>query len=229
MAKLTPLEAAPSMTERVYDSLKIAITSLALRPGEAIVEAHIGRQLGVSTTPVREALQRLAQEELVVLGRYRGATVVEITEREVREIYQIRATIEPLAARLAVPALTDLDLAEMEDSIHHALLAITRREWQELSYWNRRFHGAFIRRCDNARLRRILDNLQDHNRLIALLTWEDRGYDEHEHDEHLAILEAAVKRDADLAAERLHQHIARFGNAVIEIWSRRSAASAVAD
>lgn len=229
MTQLTPLERAPSVAERVYDSLKSAITSLALRPGEPIVEARVARQLSVSTTPVREALQRLAQEDLVVLGRYRGASVVHMTERDVREIYQIRATLEPLAARLAVPALTDLDLAGMEESIHHASLAITRREWEELSYWNRRFHGTFIRQCDNARLRRILENLQDHNRLIALLTWEDRGYDEHEHEEHLAILEAAVQRKADLTEERVHQHIARFGKAVIEIWSRRYELSASTD
>lgn len=229
MAQLTTLEVAPSTTERVYTKLKDAITSLELRPGETIVEGTIARQLGVSTTPVREALQRLAQADLVVLCRYRRATVREMTETDVREIYQLRETLEPLAARLAVSALTDTDLAGMERSIRLASAAIARRDWGELSHLNRGFHGAFMRRCSNARLRRVLENLQDHNRIIALLTWEGRGYDQLEHDEHLAVLEAALAGDADATADRLRQHIARFGRDVVDIWSHDPARAASAD
>jgi DNA-binding GntR family transcriptional regulator len=222
MIELPPLSDEPSRSDRVYLRLKEAITSVSLRPGSSLVEAEVARQLGVSTTPVREALQRLGQDGLVVHSRYRGATVVEITETDVREIYELREAFEPMAARLAVPNLTAADFAQMGNAIGCASSAIARGEWRELSHWNRIFHGTLIRRCQNSRLRRVLETLQDQNRIIALLTWEGRGYDEEEHDEHTAILEAALAREADLAATHLQRHIARFGHDVVRIWEGRS-------
>jgi len=222
MIDLPPLSIDSSRSERVYLQLKEAITSVSLRPGSSLGEAEVARQLGVSTTPVREALQRLRQDGLVVLSRYRGATVAEITETDVREIYELREAFEPMAATLAVPVLTEEDIAEMRSAIAHASSAITRGEWRELSHWNRTFHGTLIHRCQNRRLRRVLETLQDQNRIIALLTWEGRGYDEQEHDEHTMILEAASRREPDLAAEHLRHHIARFGRDVVRMWQQRS-------
>ncbi|MEA2530268.1 MAG: hypothetical protein QOG89_1912 [Thermomicrobiales bacterium] len=225
MSILNPLGADPSTSDRVYLRLKEAIASAALRPGESVVEAEVARQLGVSTTPVREALQRLGQEGLVVLNRFRGATVVELTDVDVREIYELREALEPLAAKSAVPLLTSEDLAAMREAIDRAAMAIGVGDWQELSQWNRRFHATFIDRCPNLRLRRTLATLQVQNRIIAVVTWQGRGYDNKEHTEHEAILEAAALGDADEAADRLRRHIARFGAAVIEIWAGRLAPS----
>jgi DNA-binding GntR family transcriptional regulator len=222
MVELAPLSSDHLRSEHVYLRLKQAITSIALRPGTPLVETEIARQLGVSTTPVREALRRLGQEGLVVLNRYRGAAVVEITQTDVREIYELRESLEPMATRLAVPVLTEADVAQMRQTIDRASYVIAQGEWGELSQLNRAFHGVLIDRCQNARLRRVLETLQDQNRMIALLTWEGRGYDEQEHAEHMAIFEAASARDADLAAERLRQHIARFGRQVVTIWENRA-------
>ena len=222
MIELPALKADHSRSDRVYLQLKESITTVSLRPGTSLGEAEIARQLGVSTTPVREALQRLGQDGLVVLSRYRGATVAEITETDVREIYELREAFEPMAAKLAVPNLTERDFEEMRNAIARASAAITRGEWQELSHWNRAFHGTLIRRCQNSRLRRVLETLQDQNRIIALLTWEGRGYDEQEHDEHTLILEAASQREPDLAAEHLRRHISRFGRGVVQIWEDRA-------
>jgi DNA-binding GntR family transcriptional regulator len=222
VATLSPLTTDRSRSDRVYLRLKEAITTLALRPGAPLIETEIARSLGVSTTPVREALQRLGQDGLVVSNRYRGATVSAITERDVREIYELREAFEPLATRLAVPVLTEADLDEMRQTLRRASSLIAEGDWRELSHLNRQFHGVLIGRCPNGRLRRVLDTLQDQNRIIALLTWEGRGYDAHEHDEHVAILDAADRRDAALAAEHLRRHIARFGRDVVRIWEERS-------
>jgi DNA-binding GntR family transcriptional regulator len=223
---LAPLSSDRTRSERVYLHLKEAITTLAIRPGSPLVETELARLLGVSTTPVREALQRLGQDGLVVQNRYRGATVITITEKDVREIYELREAFESMAARMAVPVLTEGDLDAMRDAVASASAAIDRGEWRELSHWNRTFHGTLFRRCPNGRLQRVLDGLQDQNRMIALLTWEGRGYDEQEHAEHMAILEAAALRQADLAAEHLQRHIARFGRDVVRIWEERSASTA---
>jgi DNA-binding GntR family transcriptional regulator len=222
---LTPLSSDRTRSERVYLHLKEAITTLAIRPGSPLVETDLARQLGVSTTPVREALQRLGQDGLVVQNRYRGTAVVTITADDVREIYELREAVESLAARLAVPVLTEADLSAMREAVANASSAIDRGEWRELSRRNRTFHGTLINRCPNGRLRRVLEGLQDQNRMIALLTWEGRGYDEQEHAEHLAILEASSQRQAELAAELLRRHVARFGREVLRIWEERSAAT----
>jgi DNA-binding GntR family transcriptional regulator len=220
--ELPPLNTDRSRSDRVYLLLKEAITSIALRPGTPLVETEIARRLGVSTTPVREALQRLGQDGLVVSSRYRGTIVAEITTADVREIYELREVVEPMATRLAVPILSDGDIDEMRRILDRAACQIARGERRELSQLNRAFHGILIEHCRNGRLRRILETLQDQNRIIALLTWEGRGYDDQEHAEHTAILEATARRDADLAAERHRLHIARFGRNVLEIWEDRS-------
>jgi len=223
MPNLVPLGANTSTSDQVYLRLKEAITSTALHPGESLVEAEVARTLGVSTTPVREALQRLGQDGLVTLHRFRGATVIELADADIQEIYELRQVLEPLAAQSAVPLLTHVDLAAMREAIDQAAVAIGEGDWRELSKWNRRFHAAFIERCSNHRLRRSLATLQDQNRIIALLTWEGRGYDAQEHAEHEWILDAAMAGHAEQTADRLRRHIARFGAVVTDIWAGQAA------
>jgi DNA-binding GntR family transcriptional regulator len=127
-----------------------------------------------------------------------------------------------MATRLAVPVLTEADVAEMRRILDRAASQIAQGELRELSQLNRAFHGILIRRCENGRLRRVLETLQDQNRIIALLTWEGSGYDDLEHDEHMAIFTAASRGEADLAAEQHGRHIARFGRKVLRIWEERA-------
>lgn len=222
MSQFRPFDTAPSLTDRVAASLREAITSLELAPGAAIVEATIARQLGVSTTPVREALHRLAKDGLVALNPYRGATVVNLTVEDVQEIYQLREVLEPLAIKLATPRLTERDIAAMQTLLDEAAAAIVEHDQQELSLYNRRFHGMFIAQCGNDRLRQMLENLQELNRIIALRTWRHRGYDEREQAEHLAILDAVQRRDGNGAAERVRLHIVRFGQSIVSVWDEES-------
>jgi DNA-binding GntR family transcriptional regulator len=209
---------APSRADWVYSNLREAIVSLAILPGEAIVEADVASRFGVSTTPVREALQRLAKDGFIVLSRYRGATVVKLDQHDVQEIYQLREVLEPLAVRLAVPQLTDADLSAMSVLLEEATHALTLDDWDQLSRLNRQFHGMFIANCGNQRLRQVLENLQEQNRIIALLTWKNRGHDLQEHQEHRAILHAVLQRDGKAAAESLRQHIVRFGSSMLSDW-----------
>ncbi len=218
MENLVPVKANPSMSDYVADTLRDAITSLRLVPGSPIVEATVARQLGVSTTPVREAFHRLAKDGLVVLSRYRGAIVVKMSARDVGEIYQLRQVLEPLTVRLAVPHFTADDVAAMGALLERAGRAIVDRDLNELSRCNREFHGMFMARSGNNRLRSILENLQDQNRIIALLAWRNRGYQTLEHEEHSAIFAAVQSGDSESAAAATHHHVTRFGRAIVEAW-----------
>lgn len=210
---------APSRADWVASNLREAIVSLDMPPGQAIVEADVARQFGVSTTPVREALQRLANDGLVVLSRYRGATVVNLVERDVREIYQLREVLEPVAVRLAVPHITDAEVAAMDLLMEEAAHAMTLGDLDRLSRCNRRFHGMFIASCGNERLQQVLENLQEQNRIIALIAWQNHGHDVREQEEHRAILEAVRRRDSEAAGECVRRHILRFGQSIIGAWT----------
>jgi DNA-binding GntR family transcriptional regulator len=225
MENLVPVKANPSMSDYVADTLRDAITSLQLAPGSPIVEATVARQLGVSTTPVREAFHRLAKDGLVVLSRYRGANVVKMSVRDVNEIYQLRQVLEPLTVKLAVPNFTADDVAAMGALLERAGRAIVDRELAELSRCNREFHGMFMVRSDNDRLRSILENLQDQNRIIALLAWRNRGFQPLEHEEHSAIFDAVKAGDAERAAAAAHHHITRFAQATVAAWAEVEAAN----
>jgi DNA-binding GntR family transcriptional regulator len=220
---------APSRADWVFENLREEIVSLDIEPGAAIVESDIARRFGVSTTPVREALQRLAKDGLVVLSRYRGATVLKLEERDVREIYQLREAVEPLAVRLAVPQLTEAEISSMASLLGDAEEALTLGNWDKLSQCNRQFHGIFITRSGNKRLQQVLENLQEQNRVIALLTWRTHGHDVREQEEHLAILEAVRARDGELAAERLREHIVRFGAWALKDWHGDQSRSSISE
>lgn len=209
----------PSMSDYVAANLKEEILSLSIQPGGALAEAEVARRYGVSTTPVREALQKLSRDGLVVLSRYRGATVVNLTEDDVREIYQLRESLEPLAIRLSVPRFTDEDISTIEDLLAKAEGVMGNDDLQDLGGYNRSFHGVFIARCGNQRLRQMLENLQEQNRIIALRYWQLRGFDKREHEEHRSVFQAVRQRDGERGAELLRQHIVRFGDAVVQAWS----------
>jgi DNA-binding GntR family transcriptional regulator len=218
MEKLSRVKTTPSMSDHVASTLRDAITSLQLAPGSPIVEATVAKQLGVSTTPVREAFHRLAKDGLVVLNRYRGATVVSMSREDVDEIFQLREVLEPLAVRLAVPNFTQADVTLMRDLLQRAGHAISQKDLSELSHCNREFHGMFMARNGNERLQSILQNLQDQNRIIAILAWQNRGYQTREHEEHLTIFDAVQRGDAERAADLTYHHVRRFGQSIVSTW-----------
>lgn len=132
-----PLERR-SAFEVVYESVRYAILTGAFRGGQHLVQANLAESLGVSTTPVREALRDLASEGLVELDQHRGAVVRQVGLEEVKDIYEVRSVLEPLLARRAAERISEdqVDqLARLQDLMDGTEDA---REWVEL---NTRFHG----------------------------------------------------------------------------------------
>ena len=109
--QLEKVGAPLSLKDRAYAAIKEAILSLKLQPGTLLVETELARQLGISKTPVRDALQELEREGLVTRILFKGTYVTEVSARDAEEIFQLRAVLEGLAARLATPRLTPEDLA----------------------------------------------------------------------------------------------------------------------
>jgi DNA-binding GntR family transcriptional regulator len=214
--------AAPSRTEAALDALKHAILAGELRPGQGLVETELAQLLGVSKTPVREALKTLAGAGLVTMSPYRGATVRAIDPASAAAIYDLRLLLEPEAVRRAAGAGAERRGTEGPGGasgadaapwlIAQAALAASdaAADQAQRSLANRAFHRALYLGCGNALLVKTLDDLRDQTALVSVLSWEQGASWEQEAAEHRAILAAARSGAAEEAAALLHAHIAGF-------------------
>lgn len=212
-----------SLRDRAYDDIREAILTGALRPGERIKERDVAAQMGISTTPVKEALRRLEQDGLVVSQPRRGALVGPLVITPPAEILQIRADLEGYAARLAAEkmppaqkrALTD-ELAQLE-----ALAVESAEDRSVVAEATSAFHHSIRRGADNVFLERFLDTLAPFDRTIRIKSTLDPVEWALDRTEHREILEAILAADGDTAERVMHEHIHR----VIAFHARDSAAA----
>jgi DNA-binding GntR family transcriptional regulator len=205
--RLERITAPVSLKDHAYLAIKRAILSLDLKPGDALVESELAEQLGISKTPVRTALHELESEGLVTRVLYKGTYVTEVTPRDVREIFQLRAVLEGLAARLATPLLEECELAQARDLLQSMESALETGDRRAASQFGAQFHYLILQGADNERLQLIWHNLDDHTKRFRLMSDQISGRLEKSVGEHWRILEALEQRDPDLAEQRLKVHL----------------------
>ena len=208
-------ETALSLTDRAYNTIREAILSSRVVPGQPLIESQIARELAMSKTPVREALQRLTTENLVVLDRFRGATVRPVSPELIRNVYEVRELLEPLATRQAVPRLTDEAFERLENAVRTAERALAAADVPSLGEANRAFHSVFVEYASNSYLEGILTQIQDQIRVFSVVIWISAETRLRELREHIEIIDAARRRDADLASTLMAEHLATFEADVI--------------
>jgi DNA-binding GntR family transcriptional regulator len=197
--------ALPSRTEAVLEAIKHAILSGELKPGQALVETELAARLGVSKTPVREALKTLAGTGLVTMSPYKGGAVREMDRDHARCIYDMRLLLEPVAAGRTVATRGDWSAAR------RALDAADQSaDAAERSLANRAFHREMYLGCGNPLLVRTLDDLRDQTALVSAAAWAQRPSWEREAAEHRAILAAAENGDGDDVRNLMRSHISSF-------------------
>lgn len=198
--------AIPLRTAAVLDAIKRAILAGELQPGQSLVEADLAQALGVSKTPVREALKTLAGAGLVTMSPYRGAAVRVIDGEQAYSIYDLRLLLEPEAVRRAVShGGSGLDAAR--EALDRADASSGEAE---RSLANREFHRALYAGCGNPLLVGVLDDLRDQTALISAAAWQQEPSWGQEAGEHRAILAAAAAGDATRASTLLAAHIGSF-------------------
>lgn len=205
---LSPVAKSTTRTDLVADAIRTAILSGRIAQGETLVERRLAERLGVSKTPVREALIGLAATGLVVIGPNRGVTVRVVGRADLRKAYEVRLLLEPWAIGRTAAAGHATDGARAALAEARALLAGT--DTAALSLANRRFHRELYARCGNELVVAQLDTLQDLAALGSVtVLWRDRPTWPEEHEEHEAILAAAEAGDAALAERLTRRHIER--------------------
>lgn len=182
-----------------------------VRTGEPLVERALAERLGVSRTPVRETILRLAKEGLVRIVEHRGAFVADYTIEDVIEIYQVREGLEPVAARLSCGHIDSADLDRFEKQFRRYKSARSPQDddplaWRQLG---RDFHDLFIRASHNCRIIHALDGLRSQTELVRGLSrpTSDRAVARSSIDEHLEILRALRGGDPQRAEKAVRMHL----------------------
>ena len=195
------------LERRVYEALRNEILSGALAPGDQLVEARIAEELGVSKTPVREALIRLQRDALVEIEPYRGARVIEPSDRDVVEISELRLLIERAVVRdLAGRRPADV-IAALERSIAESKRALAAGERERFLARLQEFSDILADACENTRMVKVLTDLRSVLQVIGGSSLRAPGREERSIAEHKAILEAIKAGDADAAAAAEEAHI----------------------
>ena len=222
---LQPVERAASLGDRVYEMLRDYLRSGQVRWGESLREATLAARLGVSRTPVREALARLASEGLVH-AHGRSFTVPELTEDDLEDIYELRVLLETEAVRQAA-ALEDPAerLVEVRRALEQTEAAHARADAEGFIAGNSRFRAAWLGMVRNRRLARTVGLYADHVRALAMLTLGDpqrqkvvlRGMKD--------ILRALERRDEREAAKAMKRYLGISRSAMLQAAGRLSSAA----
>jgi DNA-binding GntR family transcriptional regulator len=212
--------ASGSLRERAYNHLQRGIASGELLPDSVISEVVLARQLKMSRTPVREAINQLVAEGLLEQTPNRGTLVVRLKRQDVIELYELREALEVYAARKAAQVTlrpADLErweqfsneiLALRDELRHSAHPTLSREQMRRFVTSDLSFHNMLMRMSVNARILKVLN---DTRLLIRIFGMERPGYDcadlERIHHQHASIIAAIKSRDSEAASQILTQHI----------------------
>ncbi|OZI31333.1 GntR family transcriptional regulator [Bordetella genomosp. 10] len=201
--------ASDSTVDRAYDQVKVMAVSYRFKPGERINEPALARHLGISRTPLREALNRLNTEGLLTSSPGKGFFCRELDAREIYSLYEMRKIIETGAARLAVARAGDEEIAALADFLERARPGSSSLSTMALAELDETFHQRLMALSGNAEMLQVLRNINERIRFVRWIDIEQadkrRGVP-HDHDAVVAALRA---RDADLCASVLEKHIDR--------------------
>lgn len=190
------------------------IISGELQSGERLIETKVAKELGISQSPVREALRELEVMGLVEIKPYSGCFVLPMDEKRLRQVYDLRALLESFAAREGVSQLSDEDLQNMEDILAQMCHAADAGDKVELSNYDVQFHNAIVASAQNAMLEKMW-------KLVGAPQWTSVtiGFHQDLHyfpDNHRPLLELCRARDAEGTAMELNRHFQVARDTVLE-------------
>ena len=199
----------------VFNTLRKAILKGELKPGERLMEIALAERLGVSRTPVREAMRKLELEGLVVMIPRRGAQVANITEKDLNDVLEVRIALENLSIENACARMTEEQLAELKRAGRNFEETIKEGNLVKLAEADVAFHEVIYKASDNRRLNQVLNNLREQiyrYRVEYLKEEETRNVLVKEHEE---IYGAIKNRDVKKAQEISFRHIENQREAII--------------
>jgi DNA-binding GntR family transcriptional regulator len=204
-----PIASNFSLKDRIYDALKETIAHINIYEGEGeprLDERQLSADLGVSRTPVREALARLEQEGLVRIIPRRGVFVARKSKKEIIEMIAVWAALESMAARLVTENATDAEIASLREMFVTFEDDKIQANIDEYSGTNIRFHQAILKLSKSGLLNSLTETLFIHMRSIRARTIGEQDRASRSIIDHINIIEALERRDTELAERLVRQH-----------------------
>jgi DNA-binding GntR family transcriptional regulator len=205
---IAPINSRP-VREQVYEALKGAITSGRFSIGETLPERELAASLGVSRTPLREALIILQQEGLVAIRPYRGVEVVGVSRRQYLDQMELRELLEAHAARRTAEQMSQEDRLALQALFDRLAPRIESRDMDAFVELNAGFHAAVARGSRNAELERLIDTYEERETRYLHTIARDPGMSDmlQSYKEHCGILQALLERDAEEASRLMAAHV----------------------
>lgn len=196
-----------SLRGRVFNKIREDILAGAYQENEELKENTIALELGVSRTPVREALRQLELEGLVTIIPNKGAYVTGITSKDIHDIYIIRSYLEGLCAKWACENITEAQIEALDEIVYLSEFHARRGHNEQLVELDNKFHDLIYRASGSKILDHVLSDFHHYVERIRKITLSRTQRATKSNEEHALILDAIKKRDGDLAEKLAHEHI----------------------
>jgi Transcriptional regulators len=219
---LTKLARAISCKEQVYEKLKTAIINQVLKPGERLNERILAENLGISRTPLREALHRLESEGWIFTKPWKGTYVSNITEQDIEEVFQLRGTLEIMVIELITQQMNPEQLLRI-DEIHQMQIRLGDEfKAGEFIEIDKSFHMYLAELTGNKRLIQILGNLSDMMQRLGITAIQTNERYRETLQEHTSIIDSLKTKDIIKAKQDMLYHVLKTRKTVYRHWKNES-------
>ena len=201
----------------VFQTLRGAILKGDLKPGERLMELQLASKLGVSRTPIREAIRMLEQEGLAVTIPRKGAEVAKMTEKDMEDVLEIRLSLEGLAVRLSCEKITPAALQELKVAMENFEEKTRSGQFVEMAKADVKFHEILYKASNNPKLQQLLNNLREQMYRYRVEYLKDDSIYPRLIEEHQKMYDALKSKDSKLAESYVERHLHNQAEAVKKI------------
>ena len=209
------MDAYLPLRDVVFNTLREAILKGELKPGERLMELQLAAKLGVSRTPIREAIRMLEQEGLAVTIPRKGAEVAKMTEKDMEDVLQIREALDELAAKIACEQISEEQLEELVATMHEFEESTKTDNVKKIAEADVKFHDIIYQSTGNPKLVNMVNNLREQMYRYRFEYIKDFSQHERLVEEHKVIYESIVKKDKETASNMAKVHIDNQKKAII--------------
>lgn len=215
------LDSYKPLREVVTETLREAIVSGVLKPGERLMEIQLAEELGVSRTPVRESIRKLELEGFVVMVPRRGTYVADLSIKDINEVYEIRTVLDVLAAGLAAERITEEELEQLERLLVQISEYVEQNNVEKLIETDSLFHDVLYRASRNDRLVGIINNLREQFTRFRSISMQYPGRMKNTVEEHTRLVEAIAQRNPELAQQIAREHMENSEQTLLKEFDER--------
>lgn len=199
----------------VFNTLRQAILTGELKPGERLMEIHLANKLGVSRTPIREAIRKLELEGLVTMIPRRGAEVSQITEKSMNDVLEVRRALDALCVELACDRITEEGLEKLQKACTGFEQAVKTKDLRRIAQADVALHDIIVQATGNQRLIQLVNNLSEQMYRYRFEYIKDFNQHTRLVEEHRIIYESIVNKDKETASQEARIHIDNQKKAII--------------